>query len=170
VKEATPIAHGVEHSVDPRSVTAARIVGMCTVLAVAALPCMGITIAWGAGGIASWLFVSLLAGWTAIVGILTAGAYQLPAMRHRHLSYRLDDTGMRIRRGVFWRRTTSIPRSRVQHTDVAQGPLQRSFGLATLTVHTAGTEGASIPLGGLEHGVALRLRDHLLPAHEDHGG
>jgi membrane protein YdbS with pleckstrin-like domain len=51
----------------------------------------------------------------------------------------------------------------VQHTDVSQGPLQRRYGLATLTVHTAGTENAQVQLPGLPHDVALSIRDHLLP-------
>ena len=90
-------------------------------------------------------------------------AYRFPAARHRHLSYRVDPSGLGIQRGVFWRKTIWIPITRVQHTDVSQGPLQRKYSLAKLTVHTAGTEGASIPLAGLEHGVAIRLSDHLRP-------
>ena len=90
-------------------------------------------------------------------------------MYHRRLRYRVDESGVRIRRGVLWRKVISIPTSRVQHTDVSQGPLQRRYELATLTVHTAGTQGASIALSGLEHGVAKRLRDHLLPDHESDG-
>lgn len=170
MKEASPIVYVVDHSVDPRSVTAARIVGMGTILGVAAAPFVGITIAWGLAGIPTWLYLSLLAGWAFIVCIAATAGYKLPALHHRHLSYRVDETGMRIRRGIFWRKTTSIPRSRVQHTDVTQGPVQRTFGLATLTVHTAGTEGASIPLAGLEHRIALQLRDHLLPTHRNDDG
>ena len=71
--------------------------------------------------------------------------------------------GLRIRRRVCWRQLIWLPTSRVQHTDVSQGPRQRRFGLATLTVHTAGTAGASISLAGLEHGIATRLNDHLRP-------
>ena len=57
-----------------------------------------------------------------------------------------------------------VPRSRVQHTDVSQGPVERRFGLGTLVIYTAGTDHAKVDLAGLEHGVALRLRDHLLPS------
>ncbi len=90
-------------------------------------------------------------------------AYKWPAARHKSLRYLVDEGGLRIRRGVFWRKVIWIPMSRVQHTDVSQGPVQRPFGLATLTVHTAGTAGASISLAGLEHGIATRLCDHLRP-------
>jgi membrane protein YdbS with pleckstrin-like domain len=100
------------------------------------------------------------------VGLLLGFTYAWTAARHRHLRYRVDDKGLRIRRGVFWRKVILIPTSRVQHTDVSQGPVQRSFELAALTVHTAGTEGASISLAGLEHGIATRLCDHLQPEPE----
>ncbi len=60
-----------------------------------------------------------------------------------------------------------MPRSRVQHTDVSQGPLERSHGLGTLVIYTAGTEHARVELGGLDHGTALLIRDHLLPREEN---
>jgi membrane protein YdbS with pleckstrin-like domain len=60
--------------------------------------------------------------------------------------------------------TINVPRSRLQHTDVSQGPLERRYGLGTLVLYTAGTDHARIDLAGLEHGVALRLRQHLLPS------
>ena len=69
---------------------------------------------------------------------------------------------MSIRRGVVWRSEISVPRSRVQHTDVSQGPLQRRFGLATLILHTAGTHHASVSLAGLPHAAALAIRDYLI--------
>jgi membrane protein YdbS with pleckstrin-like domain len=160
------IVDGEEHSVDPRSITLIRVVAVPVVLTIAAGPLIGITIGWVLGGIPAVVYLPLLAGMLAGLTALLAFAYKWPEVHHRHLRYRVDERGVRIRRGVLWRKVISIPTSRVQHTDVTQGPLQRSFGLATLTVHTAGTEDASISLDGLEHDVAKRLRDHLLPDHE----
>ncbi|MCZ6507422.1 MAG: PH domain-containing protein, partial [Acidobacteria bacterium] len=115
----------------------------------------------------SRLYLALLVGWGILVAGFGSFAWQWPALHHRHLRYRVDTSGVRIRRGVLWRKIISIPTTRVQHTDVTQGPLQRNYGLATLTVHTAGTQSASIALSGLSHEVALRLRDHLLPGKSD---
>jgi membrane protein YdbS with pleckstrin-like domain len=69
---------------------------------------------------------------------------------------------LEIRRGIFWRREITIPRARVQHTDVRQGPLQRQYGVAKLVIHTAGTEAASIELNGLSLPIAKWLRDALI--------
>ena len=74
----------------------------------------------------------------------------------------MDDEGIEIKQGVVWRRIINVPRSRMQHTDVSQGPIERSFGLGTLVIFTAGTEHARVQLHGLDHGLALRIRDHLL--------
>ena len=160
------IIDGQEHAVDPRSVTVARIVTLLPILAIALVPFLGVTLGWALGGIPSGVYLALLGGWLVLFGAAISFAYKWPELHHRHLRYRVDETGVRIRRGVWWRQVISIPTSRVQHTDVSQGPVQRSFELATLTVYTAGTEGASISLEGLEHGVAERLRDHLLPDHQ----
>jgi membrane protein YdbS with pleckstrin-like domain len=161
------IAGGEEQAVDPRAVTVARLVGMLWTAAVAVAPYVGVTIAWALGGIPSRVYLLLLVIGTVLLAATLTWAYKWPELHHRHLRYRVDDHGMRIRRGVLWRKVVSIPASRVQHTDVSQGPLQRQYDLATLTVHTAGTQGASISLEGLEQGVARRLRDHLLPDHVD---
>jgi membrane protein YdbS with pleckstrin-like domain len=45
---------------------------------------------------------------------------------------------------------------------LAQGPLQRQWGLAKLIVYTAGTQHASVELEGLAYETAVGLRDHLL--------
>ena len=159
---------GEDHAVDPMSVRVDRIVLMLSFLGVAAPSSIGISIAWAVAGIPTWLYLWLAGGWLVLVGCLAFLGYKWPALHHKHLRYRVDEAGVRIKRGVVWRRIISIPNSRVQHTDVSQGPLERRYKIATLTVHTAGTEGASIHLSGLRHDVALRLRDHLLPTGDRH--
>jgi uncharacterized protein len=86
-----------------------------------------------------------------------------PTIEYRHTSYRIDDDGIEIRSGVYWRRVMNVPRARVQHTDVAQGPLERRHGLGRLVIYTAGTEHSRVELPGLEHQAALAIRDRLLP-------
>ena len=69
--------------------------------------------------------------------------------------------GLEIRRGIWWRHRIFIPRNRIQHSDVRQGPLERRFGLATLNVNTGGTHEPSIELSGLKLEIAESLRDQL---------
>jgi len=158
------LADGEEHPVDPRTVRVARIIGFSVVLAISMAPLILFTIGWGVGGIPGPVYLGILAVWLLLLASFLLLAYRWPAARHRNLRYLVEEDGLRIRRGVFWRKVIWIPITRVQHTDVSQGPVQRKFGLGTLTVHTAGTAGASISLAGLEHGIASRLSDHLRPA------
>jgi hypothetical protein len=127
------------------------------------VPLVIITIGLALGGIPAAVYFALVGCWLVLTSLVLSFAYIWPAARHKRLHYLVDEGGLRIRRGVFWRTVIWIPISRVQHTDFTQGPVQRRFGLATLTVHTAGTAGASISLAGLEHTIAARLCDHLRP-------
>lgn len=157
------IAAGEWRPLDPRYVDLQRQVGWITTGVIAALAAIGIVVSFlMAGG--SVLALALVAGGTAIALALLGWFLQRwPPIEYRYASYRVDSAGLEIRRGVYWRSVITVPRSRVQHTDVSQGPLERRYGLATLAVHTAGTEHARVELSGLPHETALAIRDQLLP-------
>lgn len=71
---------------------------------------------------------------------------------------RADD--LLVRRGVMFRRLSIIPYGRMQYIDVTSGPVERSFGLATVRMYTAAAASdARIP--GLAAAEASRLRDQL---------
>jgi len=61
---------------------------------------------------------------------------------------------------VMFSRLSVVPYGRMQFIDVTAGPFERSFGLATVRMHTAAAASdARIP--GLERAEAARLRDRL---------
>ena len=161
------IADSLEHSLDPRAVTVARLTGAVWVSVLALLALVGVVLALFVGSPGTIRGLLVVGGWLLFAGGLMSLTYIWPGVRHRHASYRVDERGIRIRRGVWWRSTTSIPRSRVQHTDVSQGPIERSFGLATLIIHTAGTQQASVSLGGLAYGTAQEIRNYLIEGEPD---
>ena len=113
-----------------------------------------------------WLLALILVGWLAFVALLMLSAHFWPPIHYRHLSWRLNQHGLEIHRGVWWRHRIAIPIARVQHVDVSQGPIQRMFDLGKLTIHTAGTKNASVELDGLDHARALALRDQLIEQKE----
>lgn len=93
-----------------------------------------------------------------------------PEIEHRNLGWRLNDVGLEIKKGVWWQHRISVPRDRVQHTDVEQGPVMRRYGLAKLILHTAGTHAPTIELPGLSMAVAEDLKSQLMDqAHRYHG-
>ena len=108
-----------------------------------------------------WYWCLLI--WVVATPLLALWSYRWAEIEYRHMSYQFDDDGIEIRSGVFWRMVANVPRSRVQHTDVAQGPLERKYGLGRLIIYTAGTQHSRVQLPGLEHQTALAIRDHLLP-------
>jgi membrane protein YdbS with pleckstrin-like domain len=103
----------------------------------------------------------------AVGGLVVGGLLWLLGRRfahavYRHTSYVVSRRGLEIRRGVWWQHVISVPRSRIQHADVSQGPLQRAFELATLVLYTAGAQHAKIELEGLAFSTAVALRHDLL--------
>ncbi|NCN84407.1 MAG: PH domain-containing protein [Sphingomonadales bacterium] len=83
----------------------------------------------------------------------------LPGRIYRRWGYDMGDEQLRVLRGFLWRTDTIVPFNRIQHIDVAQGPLQRAFGLSTLIVHTAGTHNSIVTLPGLATADAEAMRE-----------
>jgi membrane protein YdbS with pleckstrin-like domain len=80
--------------------------------------------------------------------------------RFRAWAYAEREDDLLVRRGVLFARLSVVPYGRMQFIDVAAGPLERAFGLATLKMHTAAAASdARIP--GLTVAEATRLRDRL---------
>lgn len=110
--------------------------------------------------IGALLIVLPLAG--AVWGWLWAGRNQ------RSWGYAENDDDLLVTRGVMFKRLVAIPYGRMQFVDVAAGPLDRAYGVATVTLHTASTEtAADIP--GLPAAEATRLRNRLTELGEAHG-
>jgi membrane protein YdbS with pleckstrin-like domain len=158
-----PVADGVERALDPRQVALLRLVGWITTAAISSSLAVALLIVLAAAPLPGWARAPLGLLWPAATLALAWLSHRWPAVQHRHASYRVDGRGIEIRRGVLWRRVVNVPRSRVQHTDVSQGPLARGYGLGTLVIYTAGTDHARVDLHGLAHATALAIRDHLLP-------
>jgi hypothetical protein len=153
---------GVAQALDPRSVACERIGGWIRSAVLLALGVLGLLFYWTSSE-PRFLRLLLLGGMLVfVVGASLLATLILPRLAFEHARWRLFPLVLEIRRGVVFRHQISVPRARVQHTDVERGPIERRFGLATLVVHTAGHDDSEIRLGGLEHGVALALRDRLL--------
>lgn len=98
----------------------------------------------------------------ALAAVLAVTAVVLPPAQHRAWGYRLGETDLFLRHGVFYRTTTIVPHARIQHVDTRHGPVDRRLGLADVVVYTAGTRGAIITIPALAAASAERLRDRLI--------
>jgi uncharacterized protein len=113
----------------------------------------GLMFGYGVSPLAAVIAIAVLLVGSVAVGLL---------LRRRYRSWgyaeRADD--LLVRRGVMVRRLTVVPYGRMQFIDVTAGPVDRSFKLATVQLHTAAAAtDARIP--GLERAEADRLRDRL---------
>lgn len=96
------------------------------------------------------------------VAALVLGAifWRFVGRRYGSWGYAEREDDLLVRRGVMFARLSVVPYGRMQFIDVTAGPLERSFGLATVRLHTAAAAtDARIP--GLERAEAARLRDSL---------
>lgn len=89
-------------------------------------------------------------------GIAIIGA---PQRIYARLRYKLNDRILQVIRGWLFHVDTVVPLVRVQHIDVTRGPLEKTFGVATLVVHTAGTHNSIVTLPGLAPERAAEIRD-----------
>lgn len=100
-----------------------------------------------------------IAAGIALVAALAA-VWWLVDRRYRAWAYALRDQDLVLRRGVLIRRLTIVPFGRMQFIDIAQGPLDRLWGLAAVQLHTAAAAtDAKIPMLALDK--ARSLRDQL---------
>ena len=159
---AETIADGIERQLDPRWIPVQRILAAIPTVMIAGVSFVFTMSLWAASG-SVLLGLLLLPVWATLMAVLAWQLQRWPAVSYRFSSYRVDQAGIEIRQGVYWRTITNVPRSRVQHTDVSQGPLERRFGLGTLVVYTAGTSHSKVNVSGLAFDVARRIRAHLLP-------
>ncbi|MBU2166418.1 MAG: PH domain-containing protein [Alphaproteobacteria bacterium] len=99
----------------------------------------------------------LVAGPVILLGLVSV-VFFVPR-RWRRWGYAFTERELHIAHGWLVRVHTVVPVSRVQHIDVSQGPLERGAGVATLSLHTAGTENSLVALPGIRRQRAEEIRD-----------
>jgi membrane protein YdbS with pleckstrin-like domain len=84
-----------------------------------------------------------------------------PPRRFRAWGYERAADELRVAHGIWTEVETVVPLARVQHIDVAQGVLERRYGVCRLILHTAGTANNIVTLPGLTRATAEALRDDI---------
>jgi uncharacterized protein len=119
------------------------------VLGLAALLILGLTLGWVYGVLA--LVVSVAGfGWSWV----------LIGRNQRSWKYAEREDELLVSHGILFRELVVVPYGRMQFVDVAAGPLERAFGIATVELHTA-TPATDAKIPGLHPDEAGRLRDRL---------
>ena len=82
--------------------------------------------------------------------------------RFQFTAYASADHAMYLRRGALWRLTRAVPLNRIQHVEVRQGVIERTLGLAHLTLYTAGSIGSDLSIPGLKLATAEAMKGDLV--------
>ncbi len=100
--------------------------------------------------------------WTLVLlaVVVVAWAVVVPQWRYQVHRWEATDTAVYTQTGWWARERRIAPMSRVQTVDYAEGPVERLFGLANVTVTTASAAGA-LSISGLDQATARRLVDDL---------
>lgn len=104
----------------------------------------------------SLVLAALENGWFLVLtvaiflGLCCIGLIAILAMHLRYdtMWYVFSDRSMRLRRGIWVIRESTITFENIQNVKVMQGPLQRWFGIADVVVETAGGGGSHAEHGG----------------------
>ena len=77
-------------------------------------------------------------------------------------SYAIREKDIIYNSGLFWRSSVAIPFNRVQHCEVAIGPIDRMFELSELKIFTAGGASSDLTIEGLRPETSNRLKDYIV--------
>ena len=96
----------------------------------------------------------------AVAAVAAWAGWVLAARQQHAWGYAERAEDLFVTSGVMVRQLVAVPYGRMQFVDVTAGPLDRAFGIATVTLHTA-TPATDAKIPGLRPPEAARLRDRL---------
>lgn len=74
----------------------------------------------------------------AIISILTIFIH--PGIEMKQWRYSILEERIDLLHGIYWKSHTVVPVKKIQYLKIAQGPIQKRFGLSTIHIVTAGNE------------------------------
>lgn len=116
----------------------------------------------------TWIFAGWTWGLPVAVMLVAFFAWRFSKVKPWCAAYRfaLREHDLLVTEGLFQRELVSIPYGRIQTVSVNDGPLDRRWGLANVSVNTASDKDVTIP--GLPNAEAAELRDELIALGETH--
>ena len=97
--------------------------------------------------------------WPMAVWFCICGIWLIEEVRgFSRRGFLVRDRDLSVRRGYLFHSLTTVPFTRIQHSEVIQGPMLRLFNLCTLKVYTAGSSGANLQIPGMDPHDAERIR------------
>lgn len=104
-----------------------------------------------------WLILAIVLMMLAITGtfIITTGSF-------RRKGYAVREKDVLYRTGWIFQKLHIVPYNRVQHCVVQSGPIERRFGLASVSIYTAAAHISDITIHGLAPDEANALKTYII--------
>ena len=86
-------------------------------------------------------------------------------MSYNRWFYEFTEEGLRLERGIIWKRYSNVPYERIQNVDVNRGVIARMFGFSSVMIQTAGFSGPAGAEGNIpavEMNKAEELRSFVM--------
>jgi membrane protein YdbS with pleckstrin-like domain len=100
-----------------------------------------------------WIYVGIVFAFISILLVKNIGFKKRKyAVREKDISYKS---------GVFFKKLTTVPFSRVQHIEIDEKPVSRLFGLASLSVYTAGDSSDDLVIKGITKEMASQIKEFI---------
>jgi membrane protein YdbS with pleckstrin-like domain len=133
--------------------------------------CLGGIAGLAVGGLAAWIAAEQDVAFgglslCVLLPVLILAAFGWFYAGKRFSLYRAhlhEGQGVALQDGVWWRSEAWVPIARLQYLDVSQGPLDRAWGMASLSLKTASSHDHTTRIAGLPVQEAHALRAALLP-------
>lgn len=103
--------------------------------------------------------IALIAG---VLILWAASRYWLLQRSFARKAYAIREKDVIYRTGYIIRKLHVCPFNRIQHCSVHSGLLERQYGLASLSLFTAGSEGSDLRIPGLKEETAAAIREFIM--------
>lgn len=102
----------------------------------------------------SWINMIIL----IIVALIAISAYIEPFFEYKQWIYRINEEEISFTEGIFFKKSVTIPIVRIQNINLSEGPINRKFNLADVTI---GTAGGSYKIPNLDKEEVEKIREFL---------
>ena len=75
--------------------------------------------------------------------------------------YAIREKDISYKSGLWVKKMTTVPFSRIQHVETDEKPISRLFGLASLSVYTAGDSSDDLEINGITRETALKIKEFI---------
>lgn len=90
-----------------------------------------------AGSLSLLITLIVLAIFAYLILIIVVGEIYA-RMAYNRWFYEFTDEGLRLERGIIWKRYSNVPYERIQNVDIHRGIIARMFGFSSVLIQTAG--------------------------------